>query len=450
MKTPLKTPIDRTIVKNEITASGPESVGLASIRELNRIVNNIEAASGERFIRMEMGVPGLDPPKIAVDAEIEALKKGVGSKYPPFDGIPELKQEISTFVKNFMDVQIPAISCFPTVGSMQGCFLAMMCTTRRTKGKNRVLFIDPGFPVNKLQAKVLGVPCDHFDVYEFRGEKLRDKLESYLKKGDVASLMYSNPNNPSWICFTDQELAIIGELATKYDCIVMEDLAYFGMDFRQDYSASGKSPFIPTVAKYTDNYILLISSSKSFSLAGQRIGMTAIPDKLFTSTWEGLKEWFGSDKFGHAYIFGAMYAVSSGVSHSNQYGLYGLLKAVNNGEYNFVDSVKEYGDRAAIMKRLFVENGFKIVYDMDGDQKIADGFYFTISFPGFTGVELVEELLYYGISAISLTTTGSDRHEGLRACVSLTGQDRFQELENRVAQFKQDHPEGSNFKLITS
>ncbi len=450
MKTPLKTPIDRTIVKNEITASGPESVGLASIRELNRIVNNIEAASGERFIRMEMGVPGLDPPKIAVDAEIEALKKGVGSKYPPFDGIPELKQEISTFVKNFMDVKIPPISCFPTVGSMQGCFLAMMCTTRRTKGKNRVLFIDPGFPVNKLQAKVLGVPCDHFDVYEFRGEKLRDKLESYLKKGDVASLMYSNPNNPSWICFTDQELAIIGELATKYDCIVMEDLAYFGMDFRQDYSASGKSPFIPTVAKYTDNYILLISSSKSFSLAGQRIGMTAIPDKLFTSTWEGLKEWFGSDKFGHAYIFGAMYAVSSGVSHSNQYGLYGLLKAVNNGEYNFVDSVKEYGDRAAIMKRLFVENGFKIVYDMDGDQKIADGFYFTISFPGFTGVELVEELLYYGISAISLTTTGSDRHEGLRACVSLTGQDRFQELENRVAQFKQDHPEGSNFKLITS
>ena len=450
MKTPLKTPIDRTIVKNEITASGPESVGLASIRELNRIVNNIEAASGERFIRMEMGVPGLDPPKIAVDAEIEALKKGVGSKYPPFDGVPELKQEISTFVKNFMDVQIPPISCFPTVGSMQGCFLAMMCTTRRTKGKNRVLFIDPGFPVNKLQAQVLGVPCDHFDVYEFRGEKLRNKLESYLKKGDVASLMYSNPNNPSWICFTDQELAIIGELATKYDCIVMEDLAYFGMDFRQDYSESGKPPFIPTVARYTDNYILLISSSKSFSLAGQRIGMTAIPDKLFTSTWEGLKEWFGSDNFGHAYIFGAMYAVSSGVSHSNQYGLCGLLKAVNNGQYNFVDSVKEYGDRAAVMKRLFVENGFKIVYDMDGDQKIADGFYFTISFPGFTGVELVEELLYYGISAISLTTTGSDRHEGLRACVSLTGQDRFQELENRVAQFKQDHPEGSNFKLITS
>jgi len=450
MNTPIKTPIDSTIVKQEINAMGLESVGLASIRELNRIVNNIETASKERFIRMEMGVPGLAPPKIAVDSEIIALKNGVGSKYPPFDGIPELKQEISLFVKNFIDVDINPASCFPTVGSMQGCYMAMMCTTRRIKGKNKILFIDPGFPVNKNQARVLGVPYDHFDVYEFRGDKLEAKLESYLKKGDVAALMYSNPNNPAWICFTDQELETIGTLATKYDCIVMEDLAYFGMDFRKDYSKPAQAPFIPSVAKYTDNYILLISSSKSFSLAGQRIGMTAIPDKLFTSKGDNLKVWFGSDEFGYAYIFGAMYALSSGVSHSNQYGLCGLLKAVNNGSYNFVDSVKEYGDRAAVMKNLFLENGFKIVYDMDEGQKIADGFYFTISYPGFTGVELVEELLYYGISAISLTTTGSDRHEGLRACVSLTGQDRFQDLEKRVAQFKKDHPEGSSFKIINS
>ena len=115
------------------------------------------------------------------------------------------------------------------------------------------------------------------------------------------------------------------------------------------------------------------------------------------------------------------------------------LKAVNNGDYNFVESVKEYGDRAKVIKKLFTDNGFQIVYDMDNDEKIADGFYFTISYPGFSGVELVEKLLYYGISAISLTTTGSDRHEGLRACVSLTGQDRFKELENRLKAFNKDH-----------
>ncbi len=439
----IQTPIDGRIVRekiNEMKLNKP--VGLASIRELNRIRTNIEAATGEKFIRMEMGIPGLPPPRIAVEAEKAALDRGVGAIYPPFDGIPELKSEIARFVKNFMDIQVSPESCFPTVGSMQGCFMAMMVTARRIPEKDKILFIDPGFPVNKLQARVIGMESLRFDIYEYRGDKLRDKLESYLSRGDVAALMYSNPNNPSWICFTEKELRIIGELATQYDVVVLEDLAYFGMDFRKDYSKPGEPPFIPTVARYTDNYILLISSSKSFSLAGQRIGMTAISDKLFNATYPNLEAYFGSSGFGRAYIFGAMYALSSGVSHSAQYGLLGLLKAVNNGEFNFVEYVKEYGERARIMKRLFTENGFRIVYDKDEDEPIADGFYFTISYPGFTGVELVEELLFYGISAISLVTTGSDRHEGVRACVSLTGKEEFPVLEKRLKQFKKDHDAG--------
>jgi len=444
----MKTPIDCKIVKQEIDKMGLSSVGLASIRELNRIVNNIETQTGDKYIRMEMGVPGFDPPKIAVDAEIDALKKGVGSKYPPFDGIPQLKDEISRFVENYIDIKINPVSCFPTVGSMQGCYMAMMCTTRRIKGKKKILFIDPGFPVNKRQASVIGVGYESFDVYEFRGEKLKVKLASYLEKNDIAAIMYSNPNNPAWICFNEAELKIIGELATQHDCIVLEDLAYFGMDFRKDYATPGKPPYIPSVAKYTDNYILLVSSSKSFSLAGQRIGMTAIPDKLFNSTGDNLEPYFGSSNFGYAYIFGAMYALSSGVSHTNQFGLLGILKAVNDGEFNFVDSVKAYGERARTMKKLFLENGFEIVYDMDDKEKIADGFYFTISYPGFSGTELVEELLYYGISAISLSTTGSDRHEGLRACVSQTGKARFGDLEKRLVQFKKDHPIDGSFKVI--
>jgi aspartate/methionine/tyrosine aminotransferase len=442
MSTPeICTPIDAEIVKREIKKTGLKSVGLASIRELVRLVDHIEAATGETFIRMEMGIPGLSPPKIATDAEIAALEKGVGAKYPPFDGIPELKNEISRFVESFLDVKINSQACFPTVGSMQGCYLATMCSSRRIKGKNKSLFIDPGFPPNKLQASIIGVPSVSFDVYEYRGEKLRAKLESYLMEGDVASIMYSNPNNPAWICFTDQELSIIGELATKYDCVVIEDLAYLGMDFRQDYSVPGQAPFIPSVAKYTENYILLISCSKAFSLAGQRLSMTGISDKLFNSIYDNLIQYFRSDNFGYAYIFGALYSMSTGACHSGQWGVLALLRAINNGEYNFLNDVKTYGDRAKVMKNLFIENGFNIVYDMDGDQKIADGFYFTISYPSLTGPELVEELLYYGVSAIALSTTGSERHEGLRACVSLTGEERFPELKKRLKSFQKDHPQ---------
>jgi hypothetical protein len=57
-----------------------------------------------------------------------------------------------------------------------------------------------------------------------------------------------------------------------------------------------------------------------------------------------------------------------------------------------------------------------------------------------SGDKLIEELLCYGISAISLATTGSDRPDGLRACVSKVPREQFGELETRLIKFKKDHP----------
>jgi aspartate/methionine/tyrosine aminotransferase len=287
---------------------------------------------------------------------------------------------------------------------------------------------------------MLGHDYCSFDIYNYRGKKLKEKLESHLKSGKISSLLFSNPNNPSWICLTEDELAIIGELSKKYDVIVIEDLAYFGMDFRKDYSNPGKPPFQPTVARYTDEYIMLISSSKIFSYAGQRIGMMAISDQLFHRSYPDLLRYYSTDKFGHSAIFGALYGLSAGVSHSVQYGLAAILKAVNDGTYNYRDDVVEYGEKAREMKRMFISNGFRIVYDRDLDDPLADGFYFTIAYPGMSGDKLIEQILRYGISAISLKTTGSERPDGLRACVSQVPREQFGELEIRLKEFSKDHP----------
>lgn len=434
-----KTPIDANVVKNKLEQSGLEKVGLATIRELVRLVNEIEKETGEKYIRMEMGVPGLPPAQVGIEGEIKALKSGVASKYPMIEGVNILKKEISRFVKNFMNIEVDEKNCIPTVGSMQGAFASFLVSCRRDIKKDTTLFIDPGFPVQKMQHNVLGFKHETFDVYDYRGDKLKAKLESYLKKGNISTILYSNPNNPSWICFTEKELQIIGELATKYDVIVMEDLAYFAMDFRKDLSKPGVAPYQSSVANYTGNYILLISSSKSFSYAGQRIGMMVISNELFNRQFPDLKRFFKTDGFGYSMIYGALYSLSSGTSHSAQYGLAAMLKAANDGDLNFVEVVKEYGERAKIMKKLFTDNGFEIVYDMDENEPLADGFYFTFSYPGMDGLELLEELLYYGISAISLVTTGSERTEGIRACVSLIHRSRFKDLEHRLQVFNEHH-----------
>ncbi len=139
-------------------------------------------------------------------------------------------------------------------------------------------------------------------------------------------------------------------------------------------------------------------------------------------------------------IFGALYALSAGASHTAQYALAAIFEAVNSGSYNYIEEVREYGRKAVIMKALFKKYGFQIVYDMDLDEPIADGFYFTVSYPGLGGPQLVEILLYYGISAISLEITGSSRIEGLRACVSQVRRDQFPVLEERLRCFHEHHP----------
>ena len=276
-------------------------------------------------------------------------------------------------------------------------------------------------------------------MYDFRGEKLHDKLESYLSKGNIAAIIYSNPNNPSWICLKEKELAVIGQLATQYDTIVLEDLAYFAMDFRKDLGCPFQAPFQPSVARYTDNYILLISGSKAFSYAGQRIGVVAISDKLYQRTFEGLTQRYGGGTFGSVFIHRALYAISSGVSHSAQYAMAAMLKAASDGTYNFLAEVKEYGRRAQKLKEIFHKHGFHLVYDSDLGDPVADGFYFTIGYPGLTGGELMKELIYYGISSISLVTTGSQQ-EGIRACTSFIKDHQYDLLDERLALFKAQHP----------
>ena len=436
----ITTPINFDIVTEKIKSSGLKSVGKASIREIKKLVDEIEKATGEKYIRMEMGIPGLPSVEAGVLGQIKALKNGVASIYPDIQGIPELKAEISKFAKLFMNIDVKPEGCIPTVGSMQGGFAAFLMLSRIHSEKDTTLFIDPGFPVHKMQHQVLDLKFESFDVYNYRGDKLREKLESYFSSGKIHSVLYSNPNNPSWICFTEDELKIIGELATKYNIVVLEDLAYFGMDFRKDFSQPGIGPYQPTVANYTDSYVLFISSSKVFSYAGERIGMMLISDSLFQSEFENLLKYYQSSKFGYNMVFGTLYALSSGTSHSAQWALLAMLTEANNGNFNFVEYVSDYGEKAKIMKKLFTNNGFDIVYDTDIDEPIADGFYFTFSYPGMSGEELLNELIYYGISAISLLLTGSERSEGIRACTSLVQHDQFDALKSRLKSFQKNHP----------
>ena len=411
----------------------------ATIGEVLLVAQYLEKETGIPFIRMDQGSPGLPVNQAGVEAEKAALDRGVGSQYPAAAGVPELKHEASRFVKAFLNVDISARACVPTVGSVAGSYGSFIACTQRTPSKNKVLFIDPGFPIQKSQLRVIGADWVEFDIYNHRGQALRAKLEEMLAGGDIAAIVYSNPNNPAWICLEEEELAIIGEMATKHDVIVIEDLAYFCMDFRKDLGHPFEPPYPPTVAHYTDNYILMLSSSKIFSYAGQRMALTCISDKLFDRHFPALAERYkDSGVFGQTLIASILYMITSGCTASTQYAYAEMLRLSTEGKINFVEDTREYARRAEKMKKIFTDNGFHIVYDYDATQPVGDGFFFTIGYGDMTGGELLKELLYYGVSSISLSTTGSDQR-GVRACTSRMRDDLYDTMSERMKAFNEDH-----------
>ena len=174
----------------------------------------------------------------------------------------------------------------------------------------------------------------------------------------------------------------------------MEDLAYFAMDFRKDLSTPFAPPYQATVARYTDNYMLLISGSKAFSYAGERIGVTCISDRLFHRHFPALASRYEGLPFGLVFSTRMLYALSSGTSHSAQFALAAMLKAASDGTYDFRRE---------------------------------------------TSGELARELMYYGVSAICLITTGSHQ-EGLRVCTSFINDNQYDLLEERMAVFEANNP----------
>lgn len=432
-------PFRKDIVDEILADMHIARIGDATIRQTVTVSQKLERLTGQRFIHFEIGSPGIPAETIGIQAQKEALDRGIASVYPNINGIPELKNAASRFIKAFLDIDLRPEGCVPTVGSMMGSFASFILCRHLREERDTILYINPGFPVQPLQSKILGYNRIDFDIYDFRGEKLYEKLDSLLSQGRIAAIIYSNPNNPSWVCLTEQELEYIGTLATRYDAVVVEDLAYLGMDFRRDLGKPYQPPYQPTVAHYTDNYILMLSASKIFSYAGERIAIVAISDALYHRSYPYLLQTLGMETVGSAFVYTILYALSSGVTHSAQFALAAMYDAACRGDLDFVAQTHLYAERASRLKEIFLRHGFHIVYDKDMDKDISDGFFFTIGRKGFTGDDLLSQLLYYGVSAISLSSTGS-RQEGIRICTSTVSDDDYGLLDERLRIFNKDFP----------
>ena len=162
------TPINQALIDGAIRDYGIQDFAKATIREVKSIAAFAEKESGVEYIKMEMGIPGLPASSIGTEAQVKALQQGIAHSYPDIQGLPELKQQASRFVKAFIDLDISPVGCIPVCGSMQGTFASFLTCAQADGKRDTVLFIDPGFPVQKMQLQVMGVKYETFDVYDYR------------------------------------------------------------------------------------------------------------------------------------------------------------------------------------------------------------------------------------------------------------------------------------------
>lgn len=436
-------PLNKQLVDNVCESFGlmdAHELGNATIRQMVGIIRDIEQKADCKYIHMELGEPGIPSEPIGIEAQIEALRKGVASKYPLITGIPELTHWGSEFVKAFLGLDIPAECIVPTVGSMQGCFAIDTLISQLRPDRQAILFLDPCFPVQKNQCRVIGLKVETIDVGDYRGEALRDAVEAKLKQGNIGAILFSNPNNPSWMCLSEDELRMIGQLANRYDTIVMEDLAYLNMDFRDPFRGRPyNAPYQPTIGRYTNNCVHFISCSKIFSYAGERAAILAVEPALANRHFPALTERYNNDgQFMRTLVYQILYTLSSGISHSVQYAMAAMLRGACEGKVKFVQNTHVYAERAHRIKEIMERHNFHVVYDKDAnDQPVGDGFFFTFQYKDWTGEQMLNKLIYYGIAAISLSSTGAVR-EGMRGCSSSIQEHQYEELDQRLAAFDKD------------
>ena len=178
-------PIKQQVLNNILAERDLTDVSKTTIRQCAAIAAEMEKAAGEKFLRLEVGVPGLAPGQIGVDAQKAALDNGIASIYPAISGLPELKENASRFIKAFIDVDINPECIVPTVGSMQAGMNLMLECSQLDPAKDTILYVNPGFAPHVMQAQVQGIKHEQFDIYEYRGAKLRDKLEEFCSNGNI-------------------------------------------------------------------------------------------------------------------------------------------------------------------------------------------------------------------------------------------------------------------------
>lgn len=219
-------------------------------------------AQGENLIKLHVGQPDQPSPDKVVNRLKKALDQGL-TRYVEAAGQPELIKAIAQ-----------KHHCQPKnvlVGPGSKWLIHTSLKQLVTPKKPKVIIFEPTYSayqlmINDLQGQAISIQTSLSQNWQPNVSKLEQKLNA-----QTAAIILTSPNNPTSTIIKSEILTNIHQLAKKHNIPVLHDWAYFDLSFQPQ-----------PLPKLKSNHLHIFSFSKSFAMAGFRLGFTLAPSDLIT------------------------------------------------------------------------------------------------------------------------------------------------------------------------
>ena len=315
-------------------------------------------AQGKPIINLGIGSPDLAPPQQVIDALNKGLQENNAHQYQPYKGVPELRNAMVDFYKKHFQVLLdPNSEILPLMGSKEGIMHISMAFLNPG---DEVLLPDPGYPTYSSVAKLVDAKERNYEL-KAENDWLPD-LKNLAKEGlDKVKIMWVNyPNMPTGSRASDEYFEKLTAFAETHKILVINDNPYSFIQNDDPKSILRKE-------NLSDYVMELNSLSKSFNMAGWRVGMLAGSEKNINAV---LKVKSNMDS-------GMFYPVQAGA-----------VEALKLSDSWFIEQNKVYSARKDKILELSSQLGCEVREDQAG-------LFIWAKVPeGKTSEDIVDDLLY--------------------------------------------------------
>ncbi|MCM2297388.1 pyridoxal phosphate-dependent aminotransferase [Rhodoferax sp.] len=214
-------------------------------------------------------VNAFEPTPGAFDAFAAGLESGADQAYTEYRGKKNIRDDLAVKLAEFTGA--PVLSddgLIITPGTQGALFLAIASSV---SAGDKVAIVQPDYFANRklvqfFGAEIVPVKLDYLAATEHAGLDL-EQLEQTFKAG-AKVFVFSNPNNPAGVIYSDIEIDAIARLAQAFGVTVIVDQLYSRLLYQgSHYTHLRASPYAP------ENVITIIGPSKTESLSGYRVGV---------------------------------------------------------------------------------------------------------------------------------------------------------------------------------